>query len=402
MRIFVAVFLKIAIITQILMTSSLNVLGFAMERDTAMQFEAIIEKNDIPLYLAKGCPSFDKNQFNSPRAANIVHQINKQLVDGNFYIFGKDVAKDNDGVSKLYWEMTPYLYDSDSILVKITTNTIWLGNLVKIHFEKQKFMNCFNWGAFPQRPEEYNQVEKVNYYLEYLNDEKARTPISSLQEFKFPPQYRPTDHLVLGTDLFEGAKSLGEVDKILSNSLYETGFIQTGAGGGGYYKFPKNNFKGFVIMTKVEQYEEKDGSSKLPPYRFNHIIDYGDFNLISYLRHIIKAKKGYFRLFVFVVNPQVEVVQSQPRDRRSEFGYGEARRVFESGYWVLPDTISMQPYNIPEKRNNSNIFVLVYEFECIENEKVARFIDESKSKFGLRYHLEKSGIWESLIRNSSK
>lgn len=136
------------------------------------------------------------------------------------------------------------------------------------------------------------------------------------------------------------------------------------------------------MATRLEQIDEK-GDSLPPPERWSATAARTRiFSLSSYLRALFEARRGYYRVIVFVITPQ-------------PFGAGDgtvtpadARDWLDRGHDALPAALAKEPYTVAYKCT-----ALVYEFERTEDDDP--FL-RSPGRFAGREHLKRSKILPAL------
>jgi lipid-binding SYLF domain-containing protein len=168
-------------------------------------------------------------------------------------------------------------------------------------------------------------------------------------------------------------KSLGDVDAKLVSALRGNGYLERS-----YYAVPD----GFALVTRLEQIKA-DGTSKPPPERWSlESPRAAEFTLSDYLRALLTADPGYFRVIVFIMSdapfPQAP----------GQTSYVETIMWLRGGLNVLPMEIANKPY-----RRTFALTVLIYEFEKDKGKDPKL---NQPSRLDAHTHLGKSGIWSDL------
>jgi hypothetical protein len=158
-----------------------------------------------------------------------------------------------------------------------------------------------------------------------------------------PPQASAVAQLTQETmDVTPPPRTLGEVDARLRVGLEGAGYVERS-----YYSVPG----GFAMVTRLEQIEAdgrpKAGSDRWAP-------DPGPlrpFTLRGYLRALLGANPGYFRILVLVVTPE-RFYQDETTVTREE-----AQRWLTSGFNDLPAELARLPAD-----DQIRVTGLIYEF----------------------------------------
>lgn len=165
-----------------------------------------------------------------------------------------------------------------------------------------------------------------------------------------------------------------DVDKRLVWALKRMGYYAHA-----YYEIPN----GFALVTRIEQINT-DGTSKNPPARWEiKLPPHRGFNLDKLITAVFAAKKGYFRVIVFIItsNPFSQSDVDVHRDEAIEW--------FSGGYNTLPDAIRLKKYT-PQHSTT----VLIYEFEKVRD--AIQAIQVKPGRFHGYDHLILSGIYPAL------
>ncbi len=197
-------------------------------------------------------------------------------------------------------------------------------------------------------------------------------------EFPNPPPM-PSDKEVLPTSVFQSASKLSDYDSIISLAL-NVGDYSTK----NYYTF----IDGFALVTQIEKLN--DDASPLSGeerWRIGSSDLFNDFSLAKYFKALFFAKKGYYRIFVFLVTSQVLTF-----DTEYELDYSKAQEWLNKGLTFLPPELGNLEAHSPEFKCT----VLVYEFKLKnEGEAPELFIPFQNRA---RTHLIKTNVWASFNR----
>lgn len=170
-----------------------------------------------------------------------------------------------------------------------------------------------------------------------------------LPAFPWPPP-RTTARYDVPRDLATArgrAATLGAVaDHLEEAALQGQGYTQLS-----YYGVPD----GFALVTQIEQITE-DGRPAPPPGRWEaelQPVSLANFSLENYLKALVMARRGYYRVIVFVATPQPFA-----EDLRRRLSRDEAENLFHSGLSKLPATLRPVAYG-----GDYNLTAMIYEFE---------------------------------------
>lgn len=168
--------------------------------------------------------------------------------------------------------------------------------------------------------------------------------------------------------------SLREVERRLVAALQERGYSDKS-----YYAVPK----GFVLVTRIEQFEE-DGASKRPPNRWLTDVEAERPNSFGeWLSGLFIPRRGFFRIIVFIVmsEPFGQSTRTVSRD--------EAELWVSSGLNRLAHTIGRLPFT-----DQYECTVLIYEFEQVG---AGYATPKVPGRFTGQTHLDRSGLWKALV-----
>ena len=159
-----------------------------------------------------------------------------------------------------------------------------------------------------------------------------------------PPAASATE--VLNGNFFEQCTTLGQVSNKISDVLRQQDYERS------YYAL--SNHSGFAIVARIEQMSSQNAQSadprweiKLPPMR-----NFGD-----YLKNLIYAREGYYRIIVFVVSNQAFSQNSRITIKRAD-----AIGWLKSGLNTLPTEIALRKWT-----EEYQVTTLIYEFKASEN-----------------------------------
>ena len=200
----------------------------------------------------------------------------------------------------------------------------------------------------------------------------------TLPSFPWPP---PTASavVVVPSDFFskqDAPTLLRDVSERLTNALDQNGY-----GGKGWYAVPG----GFALASGLEQFEA-DGRSLNDQFRF--VMDLPPpriTGVMSYLRALVTARQGHYRVIVFIVTPHIFT------EEKRLVSPDEARLWPSSGANALPQSVGDLEFT-----SQYLCTALIYEFErATDNDQPVIKVPGSLTA---RAHLERAGIWHSLLR----
>lgn len=210
--------------------------------------------------------------------------------------------------------------------------------------------------------------------------EASVTPGSVLPEFPWPPPEPSTRAIVPFNQLNQFA-TFKDVDWIISTALTEEGYDERS-----YFEVPY----GFAIITRLEHitpFAEPDYSnrwaSELSPVRLNN------FSLSNYLEALFSAPKGYYRVFVFIITSDIIIQSGMPISQSGAQGW-----IIE-GANKLPTW--MESLHFTEDHDCT-----VYVYEFIQSGIGSEPYQNIPSQYSGQKHLERAGIWQTLIRLPQK
>jgi hypothetical protein len=200
----------------------------------------------------------------------------------------------------------------------------------------------------------------------------------SLPAFPWPPPAASAETTIPDRWLpSKGEADLARVADILERALRAADYPKWS-----YSSVPN----GFALVTQMEQIGA-DGTPSPKPARWSANLPWvSNMTLLEFLRALINAQPGYYRVIVFIVT-------NRPWSRTGSRATGkEADQWLTEGFVWLPKAIGTVPYG-PDYRTT----VLVYEFE--KNSKEANATLVMPSQTTADDHLKKAGVSEWLSRH---
>lgn len=192
-----------------------------------------------------------------------------------------------------------------------------------------------------------------------------------------PPPASATE--VLPNAMFEKSaplKTLGDLNNALLRGLQSTGYFEKS-----YYAVPD----GYVLATRLEQISE-DGTSKASPARWSAAAPRVEhFSISDYLRALLTANPGFYRVVVFVVTDVPFTESGKPAS------VADAQKWLTGGANVLPISIANASFG-----TNTVCTALIYEFTRNAGEGPTQLLP---SPLDAHTHLIKSGLWNAFGGN---
>jgi len=185
--------------------------------------------------------------------------------------------------------------------------------------------------------------------------------------------------ITLPLDFFTSIETIGEVERLIANSLEARGYSNKG-----YFEFDN----GFMIATQMEAINS-NGTSKNNQYRWpSRIVFNQSLSFTNYLSSLFVPERGKYRMFVFYV----EAAPNRVYTDFDEIDYSVAsqRSFYDKDRSPLPDGIANLPYR-HKNGLDSNVKVLVYETQTGGGERRPNLL--LASSMSAREHLMKSGLW---------
>jgi hypothetical protein len=205
----------------------------------------------------------------------------------------------------------------------------------------------------------------------------ANPPNNTVPAFPWPPPAASAETMIPNSWLLTGGGiDLTNVAVTLENALRAA-------------KYPKWSYSsvpnGFALVSQMEQIKA-DGTPSSEPARWSTDLPVvANMTLFEFVRALINAQPGYYRVIVFIVT-------NQPWSRTGTQPTGvEADRWLAEGFTWLPESIGKLPYG-PDYRTTA----LVYEFRKASKDATATLLEPSLTSAD--DHLKKAGISEWLSR----
>lgn len=212
--------------------------------------------------------------------------------------------------------------------------------------------------------------DKASYY----DDNKTKVDLD-FPKFDFPPPTWSGRHNL--SPYFAKCKTLGEVASRLEAALDSNHYC---------CKYYFQVLGGFALATSIEQYGV-NGSSKPDEQRWSSrpVIE-KSFSLLAYLKSLVYAEVGYYRILVFIVTHE----NFEKNDKTRRITREDAMKWLDSGRGGLSKQISAQKF-ISEK---TQVTTLVYEFRMPESTRKA--VLNIPGTLTAEQHLRMSGILKHL------
>ncbi len=190
------------------------------------------------------------------------------------------------------------------------------------------------------------------------DDRSAAVETEAPRLFPWPPP-SPTTRVemdISGAPPGGDARTLGDINRHLVTALDGAGY-----GEKGWYSVPG----GFALVTRIEQIRE-DGSPRSGNARWSTAPRFGAFSMGEYLRALLTATPGLFRVIAFVVTDQDfdEAPQPMTEELAADWGHSGAPR--------LPTALAGRPAS-----KNTYCVALIYEFAKHRYDVSAHFVTSS-------------------------
>ena len=180
--------------------------------------------------------------------------------------------------------------------------------------------------------------------------------------------------MVVPRMLLANPATLGDVDDRLRAALRVAGYDDLG-----YFAVPN----GFAAVTRLERIEPT-GEPVADASRWQMTVPADpSFSLFDYLRALLTAQTGHFRVIAFVVTPTPFTGSPGEVDAVS------ARRWASTGRNALPPPMRSQVFTA-----DYSVTALVYEFSKIRGERSVHY--DLPGDLSATTHLEASGILAAL------
>ena len=212
--------------------------------------------------------------------------------------------------------------------------------------------------------------DKASYY----DDNKNKVDLD-FPSFEFPPPAWSGKHRL--STYFGKCKTLGAVASKLEAALDSNRY------------FSKSYFQvrgGFALVSGMEQFNE-NGSCKPDEDRWSlrPVIE-KSFSLLGYLKSLVDATSGYFRVFVFIVTPE----NLEKSNKTQRITREDAIKWLDSGRGGLSKQIASQKFTA----DGTQVIALVYEFRMPESTRKA--VQTLPGSLTAEQHLRMSGILKHL------
>ena len=173
-----------------------------------------------------------------------------------------------------------------------------------------------------------------------------------------------------------GETTLKHVSDRLDTTLAQNGYLEKS-----WYAIPN----GFAVVTRLEQFH-RDGLPLSGDGRWStNVIVEKPGTLIEYIRALVGAKIGFYRVIVLTVT-NVPTNQGEVNPSRDE-----ALSWLHRGSNAIPNSIGSRKFS-----EDYICTAYIYEFEQRSPDDEA--VQNIPSHLSAKSHLEKSGIWGSLAR----
>ncbi|MBA7551847.1 hypothetical protein ES705_44397 [subsurface metagenome] len=196
-----------------------------------------------------------------------------------------------------------------------------------------------------------------------------------MPKFPWPPPEASAFHKIPNSLLVkqDTTSTFGDIANRIETALDGAGYTQIS-----YYAVPD----GFAMVTQLEQIDE-DGNPKEPGRWSEKYEPISKFSLRNILKSLLTARKGLWRVTVFVVTSHD--FKQQDVGITSD----EAKKWFRAGWFRLSPSIARISYS-----DFHYCTALIYEFEQTKPNQEAEC--KSTSEITGKLHLERGGIWRRL------
>jgi hypothetical protein len=209
----------------------------------------------------------------------------------------------------------------------------------------------------------------------------------TIKSFPWPPPKPSTFSLIQRKYLsIKSVNSkLAKVENMIRESLEATGYYDVS-----YYGI-KSQPDAFVMATRLEQINE-DATPKEGDERWIGAIESEKkFSLKKYLNQLFYAEQGTYRIIVFVVTTESFSFTKESVSAK------RAQSWVSDGNVSLPKTLASKLFT-----EQHQVFALVYEFDKASDESAKETVNlRIPGKHQTRTHLESSGIWELITKEST-
>ena len=168
--------------------------------------------------------------------------------------------------------------------------------------------------------------------------------------------------------------NLEDIDSHMTKALRQIGHTEYS-----YFVVPA----GYALVTRLEKIQD-NGTPTLGVERWEaKLASMSNFSLEQCLKALFTAKKGYYRIIVFVISPKA---WGESQNTISE---DEAVMWLRQGLNKLPDNLASTPFSYSYVST-----ALIYEFEQTSPKNEAHLL--SPGKLSAHTHLEASGFYRAL------
>ena len=401
----------------------------AQEDPAYFEIHAFVQKTGVPNYVPLDCPVLEEEIEADELASKVIGTVMYELV--NYWQEDSEGAEGYQENSVVGWKIVKSL---DNFEVIIQTQNQRVGNRIYVHLEAQETQNCMDWDLVfsnmeienIDRPAESSSLialentERTYQRYEYdpYNEDRISMPNENTQSST--TLLRPADYaleeesnllnvpnftevveeenivsssakerfsallpvasseLNLPASFFSGSQTLGDVERMINNALEAQGYASRG-----YFEFEN----GFMIATQMEHING-NGTSKALEYRYPSKITFNQsLSFENYINSLYMPESGLFRMFVFYV-------EAAPNEYYSDFNEIDYDLATSSKTSSQLNNLPPRLANLPYRSKNmeeSNITVLVYECQTLENERRPKLL--TVNTFSAFEHLTKSKLW---------
>jgi len=224
--------------------------------------------------------------------------------------------------------------------------------------------------------EDNNEKSGDNYDTTTAPYEDASMDIFLKAKFPFPP---PECHTAyeMPRRVFNNCEKLGDVEQKISDALDAENYP---------YRFLSVP-NGFAAVTQMEQYNEDGSIIKDSETRWVHYPKQEAFSWsIKYFNSLIFPKKGYLRIFVYIITSEVYSSSEEVVSKDQAVSW------HKRGVNKLPSQVANTLFS-----DDYTVNLLLYEFEVPESNHVAE--QKCPCKFPAKEHLKLSGLKSHFFSN---
>ena len=240
---------------------------------------------------------------------------------------------------------------------------------------------------------EENELQEIEAELRIKLDEKikrANTTEEALRQALFlQNSVLKLEHLEVATKTEDVPQTIFHglsLEKVLHK--LDSAFATCGYPPVSHFHFPYGD--GFVIITRLEQMDEKDGTSKSPPERWStDVINIQSCSFTTYVKALMFGSEGYSRIMAFIISNK-----DMPfKPHLDPAGPEDVEEVFQKG----TKHMNMKEFGDTVFDSNYRCTVWVYEFKISDLDNVPSKLKNSIFPDHLNLiHLEKSFILQNL------